>query len=231
MAEAIVWESLLHDAWLEETRLPALYRTFLDLGQIDPEWRKLPVQTRAQRMVHYKSHWILYFIRRLSKHKNRNGRLIAYNFRDLPDKDWDPIWYKAYVGVQDPMSLDIVANRLRLGLYKLDAEGRKTVRADLGRVFGVVVENGNRSSERYRDAVDMQAILNKWWPIAGPVPGLDPPAAAQTMTTAHAIASSISATDPKSTLGATAAPQTLPKFVKVAGSASTTASVSRAAPA
>ena len=76
-----------------------------------------------------------------------------------------------------------------------------------------------------------QAILNKWWPIAGSVPGLDPPAAAQTMTTAHAIASSSSATDPKSTRGATAAPQTLPKFVKVAGSASTTASVSRAAPA
>lgn len=77
-------QSLPHDAWLEETRLPALYRTFLDLGQIDPEWRKLPVQTRAQRMLYYKSHWILYFIRRLSKHKNRTGRLIAYNFRDLP---------------------------------------------------------------------------------------------------------------------------------------------------
>ena len=52
--------------------------------------------------------------------------------------------------------LSLLADRLRLGLYKLDAEGRKTVRAGLGRVFGVVVENGNRSSERYRDAVDMQ---------------------------------------------------------------------------
>ena len=28
-----------------------------------------------------------------------------------PDKDRDPIWSKAYIGVHDPMSLDIIANR------------------------------------------------------------------------------------------------------------------------